>query len=350
MACCDWPMAVEAVDHLMLHAFGMTRVAKQLDPTNDGDFVTITNRLRRRFEEVATPVERSHVTAAINELDVDWVNMTPSQVDGVVRAANKALHGIPEAVLPAISTPMGDAMRSAIGETKAVMNDRYRLGVGTSLNSVDDRVVSAAVNAQSTFARDVYGRRVAEFDDVARRTVADGLERGLRSPEVASNLASAARRINLERSRSYWQVVSSASMNRARTYGQLRGLDEARVARYRFDAVLDERTTNVCRMMDGKVFSVQLSLGRVEDVSAGGDVKDLQPWVRQRRRDDGRGELFVRRSDGDTTIGIVEESAVGRVDERGRFSDELTEDRLADIGVSSPPLHGLCRSTLLPVL
>lgn len=350
MTCgCIWHQAAEAADHILVHGLGVS-VAKQLDPVKDADFITITNRLRRQFVDHAGPIERRHVQQALNELDVDWVNMSAAQRSEVVRAANLSLRGIPEAVLPGIRVRMSSSMRDTIGETKVSVADRFNLDIRTSLDQQDLSIVRSASTAQSTFATDVYGQRRLEFSAEARAIVADGLEQGLRSPEIARNLSSAAVRINLQRSEAYWQVVSSSAVNRARTYGQLRSFDDAEIRAYRFDAVLDERTTNICRMMDGQMFPVRSGLSKISQVEDNGeDVKQVQPWVRQRRNEEGKIEMFVQRGEAKDVVGVVEESAVGQLDEVGRFSNTMTTEEMIDAGVIMPPLHGLCRSTVLPV-
>ena len=348
---CDFHKAKLATDALLFKVFDYTYIAKTLDPTDDDDFILITNRLQREFAEHAGPIEARMVGQAIDRLDVDWVRMTADQQAAVVRASNLALRGLPEAVLPGMASRMTAAMTDVIGETKIATAERFSFGINTSLDAQDAGIVRAASTAQSTFATDVYGNRRLEFSGEAQAIISDGLAQGLRSPEIALNLASAAARINLSRSDDYWQVVSSSATNRARTYGQLKSFDEARIDSYRFDAVLDERTTNVCRMMDGTVFPVRAGL----DLSTRSDegpenVKEVQPWVRERKDQDGKTELFVRRDEGDTVIGTVEESAVGRVDAKGRFSGVLGAEQLATEGVILPPLHGLCRSTVLPIV
>ena len=100
------------------------------------------------------------------------------------------------------------------------------------------------------------------------------------------------------------------------------------------------------------MFDVSASINRVHRVSNGvEEVKQAQPWVRQRKREDGKVEMFVRREgQPDQVVGVVEESGIGRIDDRGRYSGVLSEGQLAELGVDVPPYHGLCRTTIVPAL
>jgi hypothetical protein len=88
--------------------------------------------------------------------------------------------------------------------------------------------------------------------------------------------------------------------------------------------------SEICQLLDGKVFSVEETLARWERAEGSEDpyaLKSELPWVRS-----GEGGLWVPRGEERVAIGAK------------------TSDReLAEMGVSLPPFHGLCRSTVSPV-
>ena len=145
-----------------------------------------------------------------------------------------------------------------------------------------------------------------------------------------------------------------AAQNRARTHTQLHGYRQAGIGRYVFSAVMDERTTDICRMMDGKIFGVEDSLRSYEAVEADSRfdaIKDHQPWVRSRRsRDEGvESDLFLRQRDGqEVLVGQVVRSS-RQVDRPGHFQSTMDSGTLASFGICQPPLHGMCRSTIQPL-
>lgn len=105
--------------------------------------------------------------------------------------------------------------------------------------------------------------------------------------------------------------------------------------------------SEICRFLHGKVFSVSRGLATFEQVEANPEaIKTLTPWVRDGVDDKGRQTLFVDRGGGRTRrVAVVDKPAVGTRDQRGSYSAGLSPSRLQDIGISFPPLHGLCRST-----
>jgi len=75
-------------------------------------------------------------------------------------------------------------------------------------------------------------------------------------------------------------------------------------------------------------------------------VKEITPWVREAvDPESGRKVLFVERGDDRTRVAEVSRSAVGTRDDRGEFARTLSERDLANLGVSFPPYHGLCRTS-----
>jgi len=113
--------------------------------------------------------------------------------------------------------------------------------------------------------------------------------------------------------RSYWNVVASASMVRARSYGAVSGMGGAGVTRFRFRAIMDERTSPICRSMNGQIFTIEQGQQHIASVSQtqGQQLKDAAPWVPP--------------------------SEVA-----GKSSADL-----AAMGVMLPPVHGNCRSTVV---
>ncbi|MGB0685655.1 MAG: hypothetical protein ACPGQD_05655, partial [Planctomycetota bacterium] len=113
---------------------------------------------------------------------------------------------------------------------------------------------------------------------------------------------------------SYFDVVASSAIVRARSFGAVAGMVDAGVATYRYVSVLDERTSDVCRHLHGKVWTVEQAVGqamRVMVADGPEDMKAAAPWP--------------------------------------RYADvaELDEDGLAAMGVILPPVHGRCRSTIV---
>jgi SPP1 gp7 family putative phage head morphogenesis protein len=340
--------AAEAIAGILFRA----RISKALDPLDPNDFLVITSRLASELRSATRAEEAAAMQRALQRLDVDWSNLSPAGRTAVVRAARQALAPVPEHVLPRIDHVFEARANSMVKSARQATARRFELHIGADLSATDDRIARFARDSQANFVRDEYGRRPKRFSQRAREIVAGGLERGLGQADIVEELSTTLSLEGLQRSRAYWDVVSTAFSNRARTLTQISAFEEARIEQFRFEAILDRVTSRVCRFMHGKVFSVGRALDRFRQVERARDpeeIRELQPFVRAGVNREGRQMLFYEKSGRRHLVAEVSEPS-DQNDETGSFSRELPADRLEAAGITLPPLHGRCRSTVLPLV
>jgi hypothetical protein len=139
-------------------------------------------------------------------------------------------------------------------------------------------------------------------------------------------------------------------MARGRAYASLKSFASAGITSYQLIAVLDEVTTDFCRFINGKTFPVGAALQRMADVDSAAEpeaVKELQPWAWTGKNADGEKFLFYKSGGEKKVIAKIDESAVGKKDEIGKFSGSLSNRQLSAAGLSSPPFHGHCRTNMV---
>ncbi len=124
----------------------------------------------------------------------------------------------------------------------------------------------------------------------------------------------------------YFDGLSATTVTRARNFGQINLMDEAGVTRVIWSSVEDERTSEICLAMNGRVFTLDLvkaQQNRILEQTSADAVKELFPW----RKD-------------------LSEFGLGRGD---RVSSYEASQLLAENGVPIvPPAHFRCRSELIP--
>ena len=302
-----------AAAEAILRQLGRADVAKALDPLNASDFLVIVDRLSRELQGVTGPAEAAAMKSAIERLDVDWRNLSPAGRSAVVRAAKQALTAVPNRVLPRLDHTFEARANGLMRESRKATVRRFGLHIGTSLSETDERIARFVRESQANFIRDEYGRRQEAFSERARQIVARGLERGLGSEEIAGELVSSLPAEGLLRSRNYWDVVSMAFANRARSSAQVSAFDEAGIERFRFDAILDAVTSRVCRFMHGRVFSVKRALDRMRQVEKLRDperIRELQPFVQIGAAPEGHQILFYEQGGRRHAIAQVDASNV----------------------------------------
>lgn len=342
---------VEAADEILRSVYAVD-ILKSLDPLKDKDFVTIVNTLARQLERKTNPPSREVVQQAIRTLDVDWVNITRAQQDRVVDAANTVLGGLVPARFQAV--PLLEVhSKGFVKDVRDSTTRKFKLDV-PSFTTRDAHIASSVVNTAGNFITDATGQLVEDLTKWSRATVADMLEAGLGSRDIAAALGTGLQAQALGKASNYWNVVATAYAGRARSWEQLTAYSDAKIEVYVWSSVMDDRTTEVCRFMDGSRFQTDEALRRFQaaDDAVGKrgaqGLKDTQPWVTQTRNPEtGKRELVIRTSKGQQTIAVVEEPGFGEVDRRGTYSNALDLPTLAQLGVGVPPIHGMCRSIIL---
>lgn len=346
---------IEAADRIFSGTYGIY-LEKALDPLKHGDYVKIVARLTSAMRRATEKAEAETLIKALELLDVDWGNLNAKQRDAVFRAASSVVRKTAPKVIPPVTRELEVAGPRAVKATKRgqkrVLVERLSAKINVSMRLVDKKIIDHAVKSQSLFVTDEYRRRAADYSKAARRIVASGLESGLGRDDISENLRNAIGvKPGLGKSKNYWDVISGVFMNRARVWGALSSFQEAGVDWYLFDAVLDERTTDQCATLHGKRFSVSRGVGQYEAASAADDpeeVKDIQPWLRVGKDPEGRRVLFTQKRDGTRTfVGEVTQSQVGLKDTKTQTRNLMSTSQLQDAGITMPPLHGSCRSTIV---
>jgi len=338
--------AREVVDRILEGSAG-ARLRKALDLGSARGFDRAVGELAARLGVTAAEADDAAMRAAIGGLDVDWAATTAPQRRSLIARALQAAGRRTAQVPRSLEAVFGDAATEVVQATRDAARRAQGLAIAADFNALDRRIVRHLRTSQANFVRDEYGRRHTAFGERARKIVADGLEAGLGRADIARDLEQAARDVIAGRSGFYWEIIAGSFVSRGRSFAQLSSYAEAGIDRYLIEAVLDENTTEICRFLHGKAFSVASGLRTFERVDAEPDrIKEISPWARQAiDPDSGRKALYVQRRDARTRLADVTRSGVGTRDDRGEFSRALSDRDLANLGVSFPPFHGLCRTT-----
>lgn len=80
----------------------------------------------------------------------------------------------------------------------------------------------------------------------------------------------------------YFRSLAGTVRNRASNFGAIRVMQEAQIRRYRISAVMDKRTSAICRFMNSREFSVRSGARLIDRTFDAGDpaaVRAASPWV-----------------------------------------------------------------------
>lgn len=292
-------------------------------------------RLSLALERAATPIEREAIEAVGTLFDVDWRSLSRSRRAEILGEAGLEVSSLLMAVAPATHSVTRERVASVATETRLRVSEGLPRRIPRALTALDDRVVRH-VGLVQTHALRLRATEVgSSLGEDAARVLLQGMEEGLPSREIASQLrAVAEHRIAGPVHR--WDVLASDAVGRTRSLVQLSSYRDAVLDRYRWVSVQDERTTEICQFLDGQVFSVGLALSRFEQMEASpGSIRELQPWLRRRGA-----EVHAR-------VG-TRSHVVARL-EGNRPQPVMAAAELQSLGIGSPPAHALCRATTVAV-
>lgn len=314
---------------------------EDLDPLDDDDFVIILGLLAARLSEETEKQDAKALRDALDHLDVNWALLSAAAVARILAGAEAIMEGSVEKIIPRTSPVFAAAARAIAPASKKQVIDRDKLAIAAALTLADKKTGAALLRQQGLFIRDEYGRRATGAMERVQAIVSEGVARNATQDQITAMLAEDLTLMQLARTRAYWDVVGTQFANRLRTSIQLNAYEQAGVLRYRFIAVIDHRTTDMCRFLHKRVFSVKAALRhqrRAEEMSDADALRDAMPWVSRQKGPDGRVGLFYQRGGIQHRVAYIE---------NGEFVDGLSDEQLQAAGVAVPPLHVRCRSTIV---
>ncbi len=215
---------------------------------------------------------------------------------------------------------------------------------------LDVDTITNVVTSQMVYVKDSYGRRADEIDDLAKQVVASGLERGLGRDDISGELATKLGPLGADRTANYFDLIANDFANKARTSTQLNTFERAGIIRYRFHSIMDQATSEICRLLNGRVFSVEKAAERMRHAMRLEDpeeIRNVRPWVQTGTNDAGNQILYFNRGGARHVVAHVDEAGEGQLDRAGKYSNQMSNKALEAAGVTVPPCHSHCRSTIL---
>jgi SPP1 gp7 family putative phage head morphogenesis protein len=214
-----------------------------------------------------------------------------------------------------IQSQMGAKFGAATGTAVAkILGGAYNFGRETFVskpvfNLVDAKAKAFLADHDTFWIGEHYGDSVGpKIAQTVREMV---IEQGLGRSEAAKALAEVFKDEFSGKSKNYWEVVAANATTRARNFGAVESFVQGKFDEIEIVAMMDEKTSPVCRYMNGKIFKTEWAVSQRDKMMAAktpADVKLASRWV---------------------TYAEV----VGR-----------TPEQLYANGICLPPYHGRCRT------
>ena len=131
--------------------------------------------------------------------------------------------------------------------------NEIRVGLGKSFNLVDRRAVKWLHEHHMYWSLNHYDSHVTErIKNLGEVVIKNGLSR-----ENAGRFFQNTIGEELKRSDAYWRMTADAITTRSRSFGSIEAMVKAGATKYRVDAVIDHRTSDICRLLDGREVTVK---------------------------------------------------------------------------------------------
>lgn len=290
-------------------------------------------REQARTEEVAGLLQQA--------LSQEWDKRTTEALESaldVVRSGSGEItsEDIQEVIGTLRPFLKGQMQRAVSGTVGTAVEANYMIGqegisieAAASLNVTDRRVMNFLQENTTFWVGNHYEQQVQDRIRDAAEEVLENADGVLGRRKAAQKFREAFSG-QFQKSESYWQLLSNDVSTKSREFGRVEGMVKAELEVYMIDAVLDSRTSAICNELNNREFEVRRAVEQRDKMVEASDpeaVKDVSPWPREKKTDDG--ETVA-------TLG-------------GDRLDALSNAELANRGVLVPPFHGNCRSRIVAV-
>lgn len=347
----EYAEGADIVDEMIAIISGSDEVSKAApNILTDKGFDKWVTRYANRVFKKARPADKAAIRKMLAQWrGAKWSTLTPEQTERLIRRGARKI-ALTGAQRVEVATTVAASMKEAIRQT--MKNSKSVHGIQAVFNAADERVVKQVKKSQSHFIRDAYGRRQVAMSAEARKIVSAGVRAGFDSATIGKILGQKMLASGLLRAESYWATVSSIYAARSRQYGLFRSYDEAGIEQVIFEAILDERTTEQCYFMDGKILNVGQTVQRYQDIADDPDpeaVVDRAPFLQLGKNKQGKEVIYYKRGNKRVIVADVRRAARGTKDGSGSYKQRVSDSKLASAGIGPPPIHGHCRSTTVPL-
>jgi SPP1 gp7 family putative phage head morphogenesis protein len=301
--------AQDAVDQLLFELFGFSdaiRARKARDHEKQAD--TYVNAASRRYE---TSVKS--VGAAIGKVFGEvpkGKTATKTLVDLYIEYVEKEMgEKLPAELRPVVEKHVRSTYKLGRAKTLGVERPKFKLR--------DERAIKWLGNNDSFYVGKLFPKHQPRIVEIIRETM---LMKGLDARTAAKELQASLGGL-LSTHFSDYENIFRTSSNRIWNWSRIYALQETGVTIYTIVAVMDERTSDICRAMHGREFRVEKAVRRLESIVEQGehDLDKISPWPTM----DGIQKLIAGKD-------FAEANAA-----------------LQDEGFDLPPYHGRCRTTYI---
>lgn len=232
---------------------------------------------------------------------------TKKDLDFILKDIEKTLGQKLESLAEA---PILQASMEAYTEGKKKVCKPFKIDY--SLDDADLGALDTLSNFNGWYIRDKFSK---DTSDIINRELGDLLERGGTKREFAQTLETALED-HVTESKQYWELLADHTLTKIQNMGHVSGYETAGVQYVKIVAVLDSKTTPICRAMNGKVFKVADFRKQYDKIIRAAEKHDLKAYKAAQPMISGKA-----------------------------MKGEISDEDIKRLGIKLPPYHFRCRTT-----
>jgi hypothetical protein len=295
------------------------------------------------------------VKSALDGLDLNWNKASRGDIDKAFAHARESLGKVAAAtggqLLPEWTQKIRVSLMDTAAASRKWTHDHYLPRVGLSLRQPDQLAITQVSQQQGWFLRDEMGKRSDKLTAEGRKIVDVGIREGWGRDDIARALQTKLPNLWGAYGFNYARTVAAVSVTRARAFGEVSGYQDAGIESLEIVAMLDERTTDQCRCLDGQIIPVGGAYKHAVEaasVAKPEDIYKVAPFLQAKWDKNAEATQITTRQG--AQIATVSRSGVGVADDRGEFKMQSAGPGLLTNGIGMPPYHFQCRTTTVPRL
>jgi len=320
------------------------RVLNKVEGDNDGSKInrtekSLTRTLVKVHNDTATRANRRAIKTFNTKSEKPF---TKTDMNRLVRSLSNSFTGMENKTVKRVETDFDNIYKTAKVRfsrqnnviAKRKIKKANELAQGVSFDIIDEATIAKLSELSSVAIGDHFPANLKPR--VTNSITKNVLEKGMNKAQAGEFLKKELTRINggnafsstpasiqaqgLKSVNAYYEGLSATNVTLARNFANVQHMVDAGILRVQFDAIIDNRTSQICSQMDGRIFTIeQVTAFRDQYLEADSveAVKGFATWHKN----------------------------VGSIPGNSKGLDISSAD-LASAGVIVPPLHFRCRSEL----
>ena len=276
---------------------------------------TLGDAFVEAFDARSRPVFEAASADLLEQMERHGTQVPERNLDRILARAEKALKAA--GADPGVGDQLGRALvamyRLGVEEVREPMG----LPRSAFFELADQDVIAGLHRSGLFWIGNHYGEALPErarmLELVKEAIAVEGLGRVEGGKRLAALFSGV-----IDRNEAYWRGLAATVATRSRSFGALSSMEAAGVVEYEYVNPLDERTSPVCRRLNGTKFRIEQGVRLREELLTLDNPeawKERAPWPKERDILDAQGRI-------------------------------LPSSALAAKGIAWPPLHFHCRSTI----